>query len=99
MNAGTRNVHGVPVLPWVQRVHGTGFAAGYQDAGFDQQYLTCLYWALTTLVKVPWVEPASVIEKVTTAISHFAGALFYAFLISEITQVLPPPPFPWPATP
>ncbi len=86
-NAHTRNADGAPVLPWVRRVHGTGFGAAYQEAGFGQQYWTCLYWSLTTLVKVPWVQPASVAEKVVTAVALVLGALFYAFLISEITQV------------
>lgn len=57
------------------------------NSSFAMRYSTCLYWAITTLIKVPWLQPLSTAEQIFAAIVTMAGAVFFAFIIGETTAI------------
>ena len=77
--------------PWV---HPSRLASSHATASLDpttstwaMRYWSCMYWALTTMTKVPWVTPRSWPEQFFGAIAFFSGALFYAFLVGETSAI------------
>mmetsp|Transcript_72110 Transcript_72110/g.143019 ORF Transcript_72110/g.143019 Transcript_72110/m.143019 type:complete len:843 (-) Transcript_72110:32-2560(-) len=84
-NQGQFNA-GVPLLPWTQRIPGYAVVT-HPTSSFTQQYWTSAYWALTVLVKVPWIGPSTSHEIVYAAFAVASGALFYAFICGEVTAI------------
>ena len=50
-----------------------------------QRYLTCFYWAVTTLVKVPFTTPRTNGEQLFTFFMIWVGAISFAVIIGEVT--------------
>ena len=55
---------------------------------FDQQYLSSLYWSLTTLMKTPWLGPDTVAEKVYASFCVVFGAVLFATLLANVTAMV-----------
>jgi len=53
-----------------------------------QQYLTSFYWAMTMLMKTPYVHPDTVAEKVYCSIMVIVGALTFAVILGKISQFI-----------
>ena len=51
------------------------------------QYMSSLYWSLTALVKVPWVAPTTVVEKLYGGLTVMLGAIFFAALLGKMEKV------------
>ena len=79
---------------WLQRIpamawNGRGKAYPLElDSPFWQQYLSSLYWALTALVKVPWIVPFTVGERAFASLIVMVGAIFFAFLLGTVVAAL-----------
>ena len=54
------------------------------------EYLTALYWALTTLTTVGYgdITPTSDGERVYAAIAMIVGGSFYGFVVGAITSIV-----------
>ena len=55
---------------------------------FEQQYMSSLYWSLTTLMKTPWVGPDTVTEKVYASAMVILGAMCFAVLLGNVTAMI-----------
>lgn len=78
--------------PWVHpsRLSTASGASGSlhpTQSSFAMRYWTCLYWAITTLIKVPWLHPLSTAEQMFAALVTSIGAVFFAFIIGETTGI------------
>ena len=71
-------------IPWTQRVSRGGYKLNW-DSPFFQRYLTCFYWAVTTLVKVPFTIPRTNGEQIFTFFFIWVGAISFAVIIGEVT--------------
>lgn len=61
---------------WLRRVP-VGSTELYPDVAatpFTQQYMSSMYWSLTTLMKTPWVGPDTVAEKIYASLMVVVGA-------------------------
>ena len=54
------------------------------DVALGQQYLSSLYWSLTTLMKTPWIGPDTVFEKVVLFLSLLMSAILNANFLSTV---------------
>mgnify|MGYP002033796426 CR=1 FL=1 len=63
-------------LSWVRRTS----TRDLEGAPLDQKYLSSLYWALTTLLKTPWVGPDTMLEKAFTSLMIVLGTFVFALL-------------------
>ena len=54
------------------------------DTAFLQRYLSALYWALTSLSKVPWVIALSAPEQLFVTVVVYVGAVVFAFIFGEM---------------
>ena len=64
--------HGVS---WLRRVPGQTLTA---TSSLEHQYLSAMYWSLTTLMKTPWVGPDTVGEKIFASVAVVMGAILFA---------------------
>jgi hypothetical protein len=55
---------------------------------FSQQYMSSLYWSLTTLMKTPWVGPDTVEEKIFASLMVVLGATLFAMLLGNVTAMI-----------
>jgi len=58
------------------------------DDNLIQKYMSSMYWALTTLIKTPWVHPDTVPEKIFASIIVVTGAIFFAAILGNITAMI-----------
>ena len=78
--------NGTHPCSWLRRMP-TGAAKLSPDTSetrFEQQYLSSLYWSLTTLMKSPAIGPDGIPEKVFASLAIALGAIFYAFFLSTV---------------
>jgi len=52
------------------------------------EYMSALYWSLTTLIKTPWVHPDTIIEKVVASAIVVMGAILFAAILGNITAMI-----------
>ena len=52
------------------------------------EYMSSLYWSLTTLIKTPWVHPDTILEKVWASIIVVVGAIMFAAILGNITAMI-----------
>ena len=52
------------------------------------QYMSSLYWSLTTLIKTPWVHPDTILEKVWASVIVVVGAIMFAAILGNITAMI-----------
>ena len=71
-------------IPWTQRVSQGAYVLQWESP-FFQRYLTCFYWAVTTLVKVPFTIPRTNGEQIFTFFFIWVGAISFAVIIGEVT--------------
>ena len=65
----TFNGSGVfPSLPSAEACPRQYRVAMYDNASLAERYWTCMYWALTVMVKVAWLHPDSSVEKLYTGL-------------------------------
>ena len=50
--------------------------------------MASFYWALTTLMKTPWVGPDTIVEKVFASMAVLLGALLFAALLGNVTALM-----------
>ena len=53
-----------------------------------QRYLTCFYWSVTTLLRVPFVAPITLFEQLFTCVVTLLGAVGFAFFNGEVTAIV-----------
>jgi hypothetical protein len=53
-----------------------------------RRYFSAVYWALTALVKVPWIAPNTVLEKLYASFVVMLGAIFFASLLGAIVAAI-----------
>ena len=75
---------GVRPCSWLRRTPTGGAKLDPRTTPFAQQYLTSLYWSLTTLMKTPSVGPDRLTEKIFAIFAIALGAVFYAFFLSTV---------------
>ena len=75
---------------WLRRLPygSTALDTNTTVSPFDQQYLSSLYWSLTTLMKTPWVGPDTVAEKVYASFCVVFGAVLFATLLANVTAMV-----------
>jgi len=74
--------HGVS---WLSRVPGESLT---NSSRFEHQYLSSMYWSLTTLMKTPWVGPDTVGEKMFASAAVVMGAILFAALLGNVTALV-----------
>ena len=55
---------------------------------WSQQYLSSMYWSLTTLMKTPWIGPDTVLEKLFSCVCVVLGATLFATLLGNVTALV-----------
>jgi len=81
--SGTRTAsHGVS---WLSRIPGEPLT---NSSRFEHQYLSSMYWSLTTLMKTPWVGPDTVGEKMFASLAVVMGAILFAALLGNVTALV-----------
>merc|ERR1719473_996692 len=75
---------------WLDRVpHGsTPLSIDVAVTPFTQQYMSSMYWSLTTLMKTPWVGPDTVAEKIYACLMVVLGATLFAMLLGNVTAMI-----------
>lgn len=71
---------------WMYRVPQEGLSLMVKPMA--AQYFGCFYWAVTTLMKVPWIAPMTVEEVIFSIVLSLIGAITFALLIGEVTQII-----------
>jgi len=56
--------------------------------GLGLEYMSSLYWSLTTLIKTPWVHPDTILEKVFASVIVVVGAIMFAAILGNITAMI-----------
>jgi len=72
--------------PWMDRLPHGGLSLMQEPLA--AQYFGCFYWAVTTLMKVPWIAPMTVPEAIFAIVLSLMGAITFALLIGEVTQII-----------
>jgi CRP-like cAMP-binding protein len=75
-------VHGVS---WLSRIPGEPLT---DVSNVEHQYLSSMYWSLTTLMKTPWVGPDTVGEKMFASLAVVMGAILFAALLGNVTALV-----------
>lgn len=75
--------NGTSSCAWLRRIP-TGGAKLTPDTPFIHQYLSSLYWSLTTLMKTPFVGPDHIAEKIFGTLAIALGAVCYAVFLSTV---------------
>merc|ERR1719181_1372386 len=69
-----------------------GWLSGYRDVGgiVGPEYLTAIYWAMTTLTTVGYgdIVPTSDGERAYTTMAMVIGGGFYGYVVGAITSVV-----------
>ena len=66
---------------WVDRMQ-------IRDTGLDVQYFASLYWALTMVIKSPWLAPAPVEEFIFGSVIVLIGAVIFAYFLGNVTAII-----------
>lgn len=72
-------------ISWLSRVPGESLT---NSSRFEHQYLSSMYWSLTTLMKTPWVGPDTVGEKMFASLAVVMGAILFAALLGNVTALV-----------
>lgn len=61
-----------------------------ESASIRAQYITCLYWAITTLTTVGYgdIAPSTEIERIFTLMVMFLGISMYAYTIGNVSSLI-----------
>ena len=70
---------------WISRIPGEPLT---NSSRFEHQYLSSMYWSLTTLMKTPWVGPDTVVEKIFASMAVVMGAILFAALLGNVTALV-----------
>ncbi|KAL1507626.1 hypothetical protein AB1Y20_007245 [Prymnesium parvum] len=70
---------------WLTRVPGHALT---EDSPLSHQYMSSMYWALTTLMKTPWVGPDTELEKTFASFAVVMGAILFAALLGNVTALV-----------
>lgn len=65
-----------------------GANATRASSSLGLEYMSSLYWSLTTLIKTPWVHPDTIIEKVVASAIVVMGAIMFAAILGNITAMI-----------
>ena len=72
-------------ISWLSRIPGEPLT---NSSRFEHQYLSSMYWSLTTLMKTPWVGPDTVWEKMFASLAVVMGAILFAALLGNVTALV-----------
>ena len=72
-------------ISWLTRIPGEPLT---NASAFEHQYLSSMYWSLTTLMKTPWVGPDTVLEKIFASLAVVMGAILFAALLGNVTALV-----------
>jgi len=67
---------------------GTEFPCSDQQSALGINYMSTFYWALTTLIKTPYVHPDTVVEITYASIAVVLGAVTFAAILGNITAMI-----------
>jgi hypothetical protein len=70
---------------WLTRVPGHPLTEG---SPLLHQYISSMYWSLTTLMKTPWVGPDTQLEKLFASFAVVMGAILFAALLGNVTALV-----------
>eukprot|EP00854_Cymbomonas_tetramitiformis_P009957 gene9957-11789_t len=70
--------------PWVDRAPEPLTA----DSPITQKYLSSVYWALTMLMKTPWIHPDTVPELIAASVAVVLGAILFAAILGNVTSMI-----------
>jgi hypothetical protein len=70
--------------PWFQNIPFNGHDVTTLSH-FLNQYFTCFYWSVTSLVKVPWITPRTWCEQLFTVFVILIGTFTFAIIIGQVT--------------
>ena len=84
------NMQGFDGASWLRRVPAgsTPLDRNVSVTPFTQQYMSSMYWSLTTLMKTPWVGPDTVAEKIYASLMVVLGATLFAMLLGNVTAMI-----------
>ena len=68
--------------------HDSALAIYVNSTELGLEYMSSLYWSLTTLIKTPWVHPDTILEKVFASIIVVVGAIMFAAILGNITAMI-----------
>lgn len=77
------NGHGTS---WLSRVAGNNVLS--EDSTLPMKYATSWYWALTMLMKTPFVGPDALAEKLFASVAVVLGAILFAGLLGNVTALM-----------
>jgi len=63
-------------------------ASTCDSSELGMEYMSSLYWSLTTLIKTPWVHPDTILEKVWASLIVVVGAIMFAAILGNITAMI-----------
>jgi hypothetical protein len=69
-------------------VNGTMTPGCAGTSALGLEYMSSLYWSLTTLIKTPWVHPDTILEKVWASFIVVVGAIIFAAILGNITAMI-----------
>ena len=72
-------------VPWIYRVAGLEAFTFDADAPTAHEFVASYYWALTMLMKSPWVPPDTVAEKAFACVTVVLGAIVFALLLGNVS--------------
>ena len=70
---------------WLTRVPGNPLT---EESPIMHQYMSSMYWSLTTLMKTPWVGPDTELEKLFASFAVVMGAILFAALLGNVTALV-----------
>jgi len=70
---------------WLTRIPGAPLT---EDSPLSHQYMSSMYWSLTTLMKTPWVGPDTELEKLFASFAVVMGAILFAALLGNVTALV-----------
>ena len=85
---GTSWVVRAGVVDGCDEVEASGANTTLTDEALGLEYMSSLYWSLTTLIKTPWVHPDTILEKVFASAIVVVGAIMFAAILGNITAMI-----------
>lgn len=72
---------GVQGSSWIHRL-------GISDEVLGVKYFIAFYWALTMVMKSPWLAPASMAEFALASCMALVGSIIFAYFVGNVTAVI-----------
>ena len=71
------------------KYNATALLTIYQDrVPLPKMYVTAMYWALTMVMKSPWLSPSSTGEQAFCCLALFASSVMFAYFLGNVTTTI-----------